>query len=66
MDDDQNVTLKRLDDQIAWYSSQSARAQHKYKLMKIMQIVVAALIPLVTVFDVRYPSQVTRCLDCAC
>lgn len=62
MDDDQSTTLKRLNDQIAWYSSRSARAQHKYKLLKITQIVLAALIPLVSVFNIPYPNQVTAVL----
>jgi Protein of unknown function (DUF4231) len=36
---------KRLDDQIAWYDSNSRRNQRWFKTLKICQIVVAAAIP---------------------
>lgn len=38
---------QRLDDQIAWYSAKSTFNQRRYRLLQIISIVAAALIPLV-------------------
>jgi Protein of unknown function (DUF4231) len=43
--DAEQVTLTRLEDQIAWYDRQSASAQTKYKALKIVNVVAAALVP---------------------
>ena len=43
-----DVTMERLDDQIAWYEDRSSRNQRYYKVMKITVIVLAALIPLLS------------------
>ena len=43
-----DVTMERLDDQIAWYDDRSGRNQRCYKVMKITVIVLAALIPLLS------------------
>ncbi len=40
-------TTQRLEDQIAWYDQRSSRDQRNFKVLKILVIVVAALIPLV-------------------
>ena len=46
MSDD--VTLARLNDQIAWYDSRSSQNQSYYKTLKIVVIAAAALIPLLS------------------
>jgi len=55
-------SLKRLDDQIEGYDTRSETAQRRHKLLKLLQIVTAALIPLVTVFDIPRPTKVTAIL----
>jgi hypothetical protein len=45
-------TWERLEDQIAWYDTQSARNQRDYKRLKYVEIVAAAAIPVVTGLDV--------------
>jgi len=40
--------LNRLEDQIAWYDRKSRSAQRIFKRMKIVEILAAALIPLLT------------------
>jgi Protein of unknown function (DUF4231) len=47
-----DVTMERLDDQIAWYEDRSGRNQRSYKVMKIAVIVLAALIPLLSGLNV--------------
>ena len=43
-----DITLDRLEDQAKWYGRKSKRAQRLYKSIKIVEIVAAALIPLLT------------------
>ncbi len=40
-----NPSLKRLEDQAKWYSDKSGENQRRYKWLKVVQIVAAALIP---------------------
>jgi len=40
-----NPTLERLEDQIAWYDRKSAVNQNRFKLLKGVQLVAAAAIP---------------------
>ena len=42
----EKITLDRLKDQASWYSRKSKRAQRLYKTIKVIEIVAAALIPL--------------------
>lgn len=44
----EQITLARLDDQIAWYSGRSRLNQRRFKLLKTATIVSAALIPVAT------------------
>lgn len=44
----EQVTLARLDDQIAWYSRRSGLNQRRYKFLKMLTIASAAVIPVVT------------------
>jgi hypothetical protein len=49
-----DVTMERLEDQIAWYEARSGKDQRYYKVMKIAVIVFAALIPLLSGLTVPY------------
>jgi Protein of unknown function (DUF4231) len=40
-----NVTLERLDDQIKWYSKSSKWNQNRFKWLKVVEVVAAALVP---------------------
>jgi len=42
---EQNPTLNRLEDQIAWYNRQSTKNQRWFRTLKIVAIVSAAIIP---------------------
>jgi hypothetical protein len=39
-----------LEDQIDWYDRKSQRAQRRYKVLKLAQVIIAALIPLASAF----------------
>jgi Protein of unknown function (DUF4231) len=41
----QEATIKRLEDQIQWYSSRSGSSQKAYKHLKVCTIVAAAFVP---------------------
>ena len=45
-----NPTLNRLEDQIAWYDNKSQYNQKCYKRLKIASVVVAALIPIASLY----------------
>ncbi len=49
----EDVTLQRLDDQIAWYDRKSATAQRRFKFLKGSQLLFAAAIPVVATLDVH-------------
>lgn len=51
----ENPTLKRLDDQIDWYDKKSAYNQSRYKAIKIIELIAAALIPLLSGFSTMVP-----------
>ncbi len=55
---------QRVDVQVAWYSSNGRRAQRKYKTLRIIEIVGAALIPLIAGFlpSIPYGSLVVATL----
>jgi hypothetical protein len=52
------VTLARLDDQIAWYSHKSALNQRRYKVLKVLTIASAAVIPVVTTAGIPKGSSI--------
>jgi hypothetical protein len=54
----ENPTLKRLEEQIDWYDKKSAFNQRYYKNLKIVQIITAALIPLLASLSALIPSPV--------
>lgn len=41
----------RLNHQIKWYSNKSMRSQRKYKVFKMLEILFAALIPVLSIFS---------------
>ncbi len=51
-----NPTIKRLEDQIAWYDKKSMTSQRMYKRMKVGTIVAAALVPLSASFSSSFPA----------
>lgn len=42
---------KRVDDQIEWYDNKSAYCQKMYKILQITEIILAALIPLLSAYS---------------
>lgn len=56
------ITIGRLEDQICWYDRKSRSAQSRYKSIKIVQIAVAAAVPLATVFNFYDPGKITAVL----
>jgi len=52
----------RLEDQIGWYDRKSRNAQRRYKILKLAQVIIAGLIPLVSVFPIPKPQWVTAVL----
>lgn len=57
-----NVTVERLEDQLAWYSSRARLNQNRYKLLKVVEIAAAALVPVVGVWNVAQSALVTALL----
>jgi hypothetical protein len=51
-----NPTSKRLDDQIDWYDKKSAFNQSCFKIIKITELIAAALIPLIAGFSTLITS----------
>jgi len=55
-DPKEKIVLDRLIDQAAWYSKKSGSAQKKYKLIKVTEIIAAALIPFFSPLKFPYVS----------
>ena len=49
----EDYLAKRVDDQIAWYSQESGRAQRSWKRLRLAEVLAAALIP----FAAAYAQQ---------
>ncbi|EZH67936.1 hypothetical protein DH09_08450 [Bacillaceae bacterium JMAK1] len=45
---------ERLEDQISWYDNKSIKSQKRYKSIKGFEIIVAALIPVVAIFELTW------------
>jgi hypothetical protein len=60
----ENQTLNRLEDQIGWYDKKSAFNQSYFKRLKIIELIAAALIPLLAGLSnlVPYPVLITGSL----
>ncbi|MCM3396443.1 DUF4231 domain-containing protein [Oceanobacillus profundus] len=41
----------RLEDQISWYDEKSSSSQMKYKILKMFEIILASLIPVLSIFS---------------
>ena len=54
-----NPTLERLEDQIGWYDKKSASNQSWFKRIKIIELIAAALIPLLAGFSTTSPQYTT-------
>jgi hypothetical protein len=50
--------MGRLEDQIAWYDCKSLRSQRIYKRIKVIEILAAAIIPLMAAFPIPHESLV--------
>ncbi|HXJ67216.1 MAG TPA: DUF4231 domain-containing protein [Actinomycetota bacterium] len=48
-----DVTLERLEDQIRWYDKKSSDNQRRFKLLKALQLLAAAAIPVVATIDLH-------------
>lgn len=57
MDEQPQPTLDRLEDQIGWYAKRGQSAQWRYKTIKFFQLVITAMIPLVSVFPFPDPES---------
>jgi len=62
MDDNPVPAMARLEDQIDWYDRKSRRAQRWFKALKVVQLVTAGLIPLITVFSLPAPDKLSAVL----
>jgi hypothetical protein len=58
-----NPTLERLEDQIGWYDKKSASNQSWFKRIKIIELIAAALIPLLAGFSTTSPQDTTEKVD---
>jgi hypothetical protein len=54
----QDVTLARLEDQIGWYEQKSKVNQRRFKLMKGITIVSAAVIPVLSTAPIAYGRDI--------
>lgn len=54
-----NPTLERLEDQIDWYDKKSGSNQGWFKRIKIVELIAAALIPLIAGFSTTSPQYAT-------
>ena len=56
---DNDPIIERLEDQIAWYDRKSLKNQRTYKSIKVVEILAAAMIPLLAPVEVREVRWVT-------
>lgn len=54
-----DITLRRLEDQIAWYSKRATRSQWRFKVVKLLELILAAGLPVVAVFGPGWGTQAT-------
>ncbi|MGH3812380.1 MAG: DUF4231 domain-containing protein [Pseudonocardiaceae bacterium] len=59
-DGESSPTWDRLEDQLGWYSRKSDAAQQAYKRVKLSQLIVGAIVPVVAALQV--PAAVTAAL----
>lgn len=51
----ESYITERLDDQINWYSTKSTKNQNTYKIIKILEMIFATSITILSVFVTNYP-----------
>lgn len=56
---DSDPIMERLEDQIGWYDRKSQTSQRAYKLIKVIEIVSAALIPFIAGFKIPEGAWIT-------
>jgi hypothetical protein len=54
--------MRRLEDQITWYDCRSLRSQRIYKRIKVIEILAAAVIPLIAAFSIPHVAIITGSL----
>lgn len=54
---DRAVAKERLEDQLGWYDRKSVNAQHAYKRLKVLQLLISATVPVIA--GLRAPPAVT-------
>ena len=61
-----NPTFERLEDQIGWYDKKSAFNQRFFKRIKVIELIAAALIPLLAGLStlIPYPAIITIITGC--
>jgi len=59
MSSDTDPIIARLEDQIAWYDKKSLANQRAFKLIKMIEIVAAAIIPFLAAFKIPQAVWVT-------
>src|SRR6476661_10557182 len=59
MSSDTDPIIARLEDQIAWYDKKSLTNQRAFKLIKMIEIVAAAMIPFLAAFKIPQTVWVT-------
>jgi Protein of unknown function (DUF4231) len=59
-DGEDSATWDRLEDQLGWYDRKSMAAQRAYKRVKLSQLIVGAIVPVVAAL--RVPAAVTASL----
>ena len=47
----EDPTVSRLEDQIAWYDAKSGENQRRFKVLKAIQLIAAAAIPVAATFE---------------
>jgi hypothetical protein len=55
----EQLTLERLADNLEWYSAKSTKNKNWFQTLKVVTIVSAALIPVLSTSGIRYGSQVS-------
>ncbi len=63
MSESQSPTLDRLADQIEWYDRRSQDAQRWFKILKLLQVAIAATITMVGVLAVPEPGKIAASLS---
>jgi hypothetical protein len=58
----ERVTLERVEDQINWYAAKSKLNQRRFKVLKAVTIISAAVIPVLTTAHIGHGSEIVAAL----